>query len=317
MNLMLAPMVDLTHPAFRELVAYYGGCSLFFTEMVNVRYIAYNNPLKDPYLVPAKRDRPLVVQLVGREMEEFRIAISKLEGLDYISGYNLNLGCTKGKFQKFGWGASLLKEPDVVKEILKVMVEASSLPVSVKMRTPPEHDLDGLLLFLRIFEECGVDFVVLHPRSPEDGFRRKARWEEIAFAVKRSSLKIVANGDVFSPEDVKGLMDMGVHGVMVGRAALIRPWFFRNVCDPDFEPPVHEPIELVSKYITKYLPKNWWEKRFLSFCYWYFQNFSEALYLLRRLNRAKGFNGKVEEALKVVEGLRPRKYPVYPFLSPC
>ncbi len=320
---MLAPMADLTHPAFRELVASFGGCDLFFTEMININYLKSTNPLKDPYVVPAERDRPLVAQLVGGKPEDFELAVERLEATGFFSGYNFNLGCTKGKFQRYGWGASLLEKPELIRDILKAMRRATDKPLSVKMRIPKGRNKDRLLRLLEVFESLGVDFVVLHPRTPEEGFSRPARWEEITFAVEASSLKIVANGDVFSPEDAAKVIDStGAWGIMVGRAALIRPWILRDIGSYLEKGEVDKPpdaicvLEALAGYIKRFLPERWHIKRLKLFLRWFVQNYTNALWILRRL-KGRSLEELLEVSKRELKGLKMRGYPVNPFLFVC
>ncbi len=320
MKLALAPMVNLTHAAFRELVACFGGCDLFFTEMVNVRMLKATSPEKDPYLIPAKGDRPLIVQLVGRNPADFEYALEKLDKLDYISGYNLNLGCIKGRFQKYGWGASLLKEPSLVEEILAVL-KASTRSLSVKMRIPHGCDEDRLFKFMDIFEKYKLDFVVVHARTPEDGFKRPARWQFLKKIKGNTTLNIWGNGDVFSPYDALKMVDeTGVDGVVIGRAALIRPWIFRDTKTyvdeekiPD-NPDLVETIRLFSEYIKRYLPQKWWSKRFDSFLYWFLQNFDNALFYFKKIRGGDSVNEKVNKLISLLSCEKPRNYPIKPFL---
>ncbi|NPA15723.1 MAG: tRNA-dihydrouridine synthase family protein [Deferribacteres bacterium] len=322
-KLALAPMVNLTHAAFRELVAHFGGCRLFFTEMVNVRHLKSLPPSKDPYLFPAERDRPLVVQLVGREPSDFEFAVRRLEELGYTAGYNLNLGCTKGRFQRYGWGASLLEEPSLVDEILSAMSSSTEREISVKMRVPKGFPRGTFPELVEVFERWRVSFLVVHARSPEDGFKRPARWQLLKRIKEQTSLEVWGNGDVFSPEDTLRMVEeTGVDGVVIGRAALIRPWIFRDVeaClggkNPlPFEEAAGEAVELFPQYLMRFLPERWWSKRLDAFLYWFLQNFSGALFYFRKLLKCGDFNSKVLQVKELVEKAKDvRSYPVAPFL---
>ncbi len=322
MKLYLAPMADLTHAPFRELVRRYCPETICMTEMINIRYIKSTNPEDDPYLTPYNGEDSLIAQVIGKEEEDFRTVIPKIEKLSHISGINLNLGCTKGRFQKYGWGAALLTYPEKIENILKVIKGSTKLPVSVKMRVP--QNTDNFIRLLNIFDSLSINFVAVHPRHPEDGFRKKARWELIGLAVRESSIPIVGNGDIFSPEDAERMIEStGASGVMVGRAALIRPWIFRDIKDHidgrhiQDPPEPTEPVILMAEGIKRYLPENWWSKRMDSFLYWYLQNFSHALFYLRKTRKAKDIDHKTEIACKLIEKEHFRSYPVSPFLSLC
>ena len=321
MLLMLAPMVNITHAAFRELVHRYCSEVVLVSEMVNVRYLRGTSPDKDPYLLPYSGERDLWIQLVGRDVEDFEIAVDSMKLLNYTKGYNLNLGCVKGRFQRFKWGAHLLDDPDQIEQILSVL-DLSGKPLSVKMRYVEDRGL--LERLLAIFERYGLDFVVVHARTVDEGFRERAKWARIRDVVSRTDLRVVGNGDVFSPGDaVRMLEETGACGVMVGRAAAIRPWIFRDIMSafkgvPFEDPPDPvEPVLFMAEAVRRYLPGEWWEKRFMEFMRWYLQNFDFALYYLRQLNRADGFEAKVDVACKLLSGERMRPYPVRPFLFNC
>ena len=318
--LCLAPMVNLTHPAFRELVAFLGGCDLYFTEMVNVRILKSFSLEKDPYLRPGFRDRPLWVQLVGRDPRDFRDVALKLKNLDYIEGLNLNLGCLKGSFQRFKWGAHLLKEPQLVSEILKAL-SYSEKPLSVKMRIPSPK-IDPLLYGLfDVFEKNRISFVIIHARTPEDGFKRPARWSLLKDIAEFASFNIIANGDIFSPKDALTVLSFkGINRVMIGRAALIRPWIFRDIQSfiktkiIPFPPELPKLVNLMAQFLKELLPKSWWCARFDAFLFWFFQNFDNALFYIKKAKKLRLFEDKVKFALEVVSKEKLRPYPIKPFL---
>ncbi len=321
MKLALAPMVDITHPAFRELVAQLGGCDLFFTEMISIKALKSIPPERDPYLVPGDNDRPLVAQLAGSGSLEFGMAVERIEGLSWISGYNINLGCSKAHIVRCGWGSALVDQPHAVREIVRTIRGMTERPISVKLRSPSGHDMKRLMDLFEVFEKEGVDFVILHPRSPEDGFKRPARWEELKEVKKRFSVKVLGSGDVFSPQDaLRMLEETGVDGVVFARGAAIRPWIIRDtrkflesgvITEP---PSLTELVYQFSEFLKRYLPEKWWERRFDTFLRWFLQNFDHALYFLKEIKKIKGFEEKVERTVELIGGERPRSYPVVPFL---
>ncbi|WP_158508698.1 tRNA dihydrouridine synthase [Thermosulfidibacter takaii] len=312
-------MVDLTHAAFRELVAFYGSCDLFITEMVNVRYLKSIPPEKDPYLLIGEKDKPLWIQLVGKDLEDFREAIKKLNSLARFEGYNINFGCVKGKIQRFGWGARLLSDMSQIEKILDAVCETSKKPVSVKIRVPEKKaDFHKILELLNSYP---LAFVAIHARTPFDGFVKRAKWEWIKKAVELSKAPVIGNGDIFSPEDAaKRAESTGCKGVMIGRAALIRPWIFRDVKSYvtaktlTTPPSPEEPIELMGQFIKKYLPHNWWEKRLNGFLKWYLQNFTYGAFLLKKSLKLP-YEEKIKFLVNEVRELPLRKYPLTPYLN--
>ncbi len=319
--LALAPMAGLTHAAFRELVAEFSGCNLFFTEMLNVRAIVFQNPEKDPYLRRGRKDRPLVAQLVGREPHLFAKAVQKLEELFDFDGYDLNFGCARGAIQRYGWGVSLMKEPSLACEIVRAVCENTSKPVSAKIRSGWEHDRHQLLAFASRLVDCGVSFLTLHPRSAKEGFKRPARWEEIRWLAAELPLPVIGNGDVFGPADAQRLFEeTGCAGVMIGRAALLRPWIFRDIkayLAGDLLPPPpspEDPPQRLANLLREFLPQDLQEKRFSLWLFWYLQNFRFGLYYFREIQKAPGLEGKVAKLKELLESENFPPYPARPYL---
>ncbi len=314
-------MAGLTHAALRELVASYGGCGLFFTEMLNVRAIVFQNPEKDPYLIRGENDRPLLAQLVGREPDLFARALRRLEALFDFDGYDINLGCTRGAIQRYGWGAALLKEPRLCAEIVTAVKENTTRPVSVKLRSP-DHNKESLLRLVEKLMAAGISFLTLHPRSPQDGFRRPARWEEIKWLKEAfPELTVIGNGDVFSPQEAKRMLsENGCDGVMIGRAALLRPWIFRDITlylQGETLPPAPPGLEAPERFLRlleKFLPPELQEKRFELWLFWFLQNFPYGLHYFGRLKKQKGLAAKLALLKTLLAGEKIGPYPARPYL---
>ncbi len=314
-------MAGLTHAPFRELVAEFSGCDLFFTEMLNVRAIVFQNPRKDPYLRSGRKDRPLVAQLVGRDPELFAQAVERLEALFDFDGYDLNFGCARGAIQRYGWGVSLMKEPSLACEIVRAVRENTSKPISAKIRSGFEHQREKLLDFASRLTKSGLDLLTLHPRTAQEGFKRPARWEEIRWLVEELPIPVVGNGDVFGPQEAQRMLEeTGCAGVMIGRAALLRPWIFRDIKSfwtqgklPPPPPPDKAPQKMAS-FLKEFLPEELQEKRFDLWLFWYLQNFTFGLHYFREIQRLKGLEAKVAKLQEILarEGFRP--YPARPFL---
>ncbi len=311
----LAPMDGLTHVAFRRLVAHYGAPDFFYTEMVSVRAVVFQPPERDPYLWHTEVDRPLILQLAGREPELFQEAIRILDERFDFHGYDLNFGCTRGRARRQGWGATLLSEPDLARRIARAARRATRKPLSAKLRSAPEHDLKKLLSFAEGLLSEGVETLILHPRAPEEGFRRPPRWEEIRELKQVTGARIIGNGDVFSPEDAARMLSAtGCDGVMIGRAALLRPWIFRDVrafLKGESSPAPPHPLEattILAKNL-EFLPEEWREKRFSLWLFWYLQNFPFGLYYFGQVQKAQGISAKITLLEKL---LSREKIPPYP-----
>ncbi len=283
--LALAPMAELTHLAFRQLVAELGGCDLFYTEMVNSR-ITSTMPVKtDPYCWLAQDDRPCICQLVGNDPEKISRSIERLLELDF-AGFDINMGCSRTAIMKRGWGAALMENSVLAAELIKAAKSVTNLPVSAKMRSMPGHDSERLLEFCARLQDAGLDAVILHPRSPQDGFKRPAKWKEIRDLAANLRIPVWGNGDVSSSEDAFRMWkETGCAGIMIGRAAAIRPWIFWEIKHSKRWP--GDPLEVLNRMAVlteTLLPKEVAAKRFRLFCSWFLRNwpFYHHLYRLLR-----------------------------------
>lgn len=313
-------MAEYSHAPFRSLVASFGGCGWFFSEMLNSRIVATQPLDRDPYLIPGKGDRPLSAQIGGREPEKIALAIRRIE--DRFDAFDINMGCTRGQIQRYRWGIWLMKDPPLAQLIIKEARGATSKPLTIKIRSGFDgHDLRALIDFCWMAEAEGVDAVILHPRSGKDGFKRPPRHEELALVRDALRIPLIGNGDIGSPEEASRILAMGCDGVMIGRAALIRPWIFRDTAhllSGNPIPPPPDPLEVLERYyefLLELSPEDLRKERFLGFCYWFFQNWDFALYLWKKMPKKAGLRETFEEACRLVTEAGPmRPYPVRPFL---
>lgn len=312
-------MADFSHAPFRELIAGLGGCDLFFTEMLNSRILTSKKIEDDYYLVRARNDKPLFAQIAGREPEKIAQAIDCIK--DMFEGFNINMGCARGKIQRFGWGVSLMADMDLASSIVKEARKAVSSELTVKLRSGlSEHNISYLKNFCLMLQNEGVDSIILHPRTGTEKLSRRARWNEIKEIKETLSIPVIGNGDIFGPEDAKRMIqETGCDGIMIGRAALIRPWIFRDIkayLNEGNIPPPPDPLYVVDEFYRNllfYSPPELVEKRFLDFCFWFFQNWGFALHWYSRVKRA---DNKLEETKRILEK-RPsiRPYPITPFMT--
>lgn len=224
--LVLAPMMDLSGHAFRSLVRSYGGCGLYYSEMLNAGRVVHE---PDTALIfkGFGREKPLILQLVGREPEVLASAVRRLEVFQ-PAGFDLNLGCSRALIMKRGWGAALLKDLPAAQRAIRAMRRAAARCVTVKLRNAWPRPEEARAFF-RMLEDEGVDAVCVHPRGLEKRFARPARWEWIAETKAWVAMPVIGNGDVRTATDaVDMLRRTGCDAVMIGRAAAARPTIFRE-----------------------------------------------------------------------------------------
>jgi tRNA-dihydrouridine synthase B len=250
----LAPMAGVTDLPFRLVVRTFG-CGLAFTEMVSARGLLGGAGKTCRYLDSSPADKPLGVQLFGTDpttlAEAARIAADK--GADLL---DVNMGCPVKKVVKTGSGAALMREPGRVAAILTAMRKATDLPLTVKIRSGWRPRAINALEIGRIAEECGVDAVILHPRTADQGFGGLSDWSLIASLKERLGIPVIGSGDIRSPEDaVRMLSQTHCDGVMVGRGALGNPWIIGNILShlaggDICEPTLAQREEIIRRHLT-------------------------------------------------------------------
>jgi nifR3 family TIM-barrel protein len=230
--LMLSPMAGYTILPFRVCVRALGGLSIATTDLVNARSLIELNPKAIQMVASSSQDRPLGVQLFGANKEELRHAARFLEdlGVDLI---DINMGCPSPKVNKSGAGAALMQDEELTEELVGTVAESVRIPVTVKMRLGwDEASINAHEIAPRL-ERAGVAAVAVHGRTKAQAFTGKVNLEGIRAVVRSvKSIPVIGNGDVHSPEDARRMIhEIGCSGVMVGRAALGDPFFFRRTLD--------------------------------------------------------------------------------------
>ena len=227
--LILAPMSGLSHTALRQLIAEYGGCGLYYSEMLSARALPLETPDSSPWLRSTTRERPIIYQLLVSSADELPTAIEKIESCNG-DGLDLNMGCTTALITKRGGGISLMKDLKRAEVIVKTSRSATNLPLTAKIRLGWTLDWDTLKEFCLMLQDSGVDAISVHPRLKQDRFKRPARWEYIGRIKELIDIPVIGNGDVDSPEAARRMFERtGCDAVMIGRAAVRCPWLFRQI----------------------------------------------------------------------------------------
>ena len=228
--LLLAPMAGHSNYALRRLCRELGGCGLVCTELIS------SNIVKNSRVRALQRfdwrpsESPVAVQLFGVEPEI--VAEAARVVVDYGANIvDINMGCWVPKIAKKGGGAALLRDVRKATAVVDAVVNAVDVPVTVKVRSGFEDGVVTAVPFAKAAEDVGAKAVAVHARFAGQGHGGAADWDVIA-AVKdaTSQMPIIGNGDVHSGADALRMLEQtGCDGVMVGRAALGRPWLFRHI----------------------------------------------------------------------------------------
>lgn len=225
-KLGLAPMAGVTDTAFRRLCRDFGA-AYTVTEMVSAKALMYQDGKTRVLLGRMEGDAPMAVQLFGSEPETMADAVKKARDLSGCELIDLNMGCPTGKIVKNGEGCALMRDLPLAGRILDAVVRASDVPVTVKFRRGWDRGSLNAVELARIAEQAGVAAVCIHGRTRVQFYAGNADWDSIREVKQAVKIPVMANGDVFEPEDVPHILEYtGADMVMIGRGAMGNPWLF-------------------------------------------------------------------------------------------
>lgn len=227
-QLIVAPMAGGTDQPLRNLCIRYGA-AMAVSEMLSSNPDVWDTDKSRLRMTHAGEDGIRSVQIAGSDPELMAnaAAVNVQQGAQII---DINMGCPAKKVNKKLAGSALLQDPQQVEAILKAVVAAVDVPVTLKIRTgwAPEHR-NGVHI-AQIAENCGIASLAVHGRTRQCMYKGEAEYDTIKAIKKQISIPVVANGDILTPEKARFVLDYtGVDALMIGRGAQGRPWIFREI----------------------------------------------------------------------------------------
>lgn len=228
-KIVLAPMAGISNTAYRRIIKEMGA-GLIFAEMVSDKAIVYGNDKTFNLLKMSPMERPIAQQIFGSDVNSFVIAAKKIAQIMNPDIIDINMGCPVPKIAvKSQAGSALLKDPDKIYEIVKAVVNAVSIPVTVKIRSGWDDSSINAVIVAKKIEEAGGKAITIHPRTRKDGYSGSANWQIIKDVKNAVSIPVIGNGDVKSCYDAKRMLDeTGCDAVMIGRGVLGNPWLIKE-----------------------------------------------------------------------------------------
>jgi nifR3 family TIM-barrel protein len=231
---LLAPLAGYTNLSFRLAVRELGGLGLATTDLVNARALLLFSRKTMDLLQTCPEDRPVAVQLYGADPADMKNAAQWLESYG-VSSVDINMGCPVHKVTRGGGGSALLCDAGGAVKLVRTVVEAVKVPVTVKTRLGWDDADLSAPFFAREFEKAGVAAVTIHGRTREQGFGGRVNLDGIRAVVAAvERIPVIGNGDVRTLADAEHMLTYtGCAGIAIGRGALLNPWFFAQLARRD------------------------------------------------------------------------------------
>ena len=228
-RIVLAPMAGVCNSAFRKIIKEMG-VGLMYAEMVSDKALLYDSKKTKDMLYMEECERPIAQQIFGSDKSTF------VEAAKYVESYmrpdiiDINMGCPVPKVAlKAQAGAALLKDSDKIKEIVSAVVDAVSVPVTVKIRSGWDSDSINAVEVAKICEEAGASAITIHGRTRAQGYSGVVDYDIIKKVKESVSIPVIGNGDVVDIDSAKRMFATGVDAIMVGRGCLGNPWLIREL----------------------------------------------------------------------------------------
>jgi tRNA-dihydrouridine synthase len=310
--LFLAPMAGVTHSAFRRLLAEFGGYGALFTEMVSASAFLREDPARSPFTRRRDCEGAVFYQFRIAGGEDLPALFRRLEGLG-AAGVDLNLGCPAPEIQARASGCALFRDFARLRGVLEAIRRnyPGTLTVKVRLGDDPDRWREPFLERLRLFEDCGVHAVTVHPRFSFEKLKRRARWQEFPWIAARTRLPVIGNGDVCDPLDVAEHPDLfaPLAGLMLGRIVAVKPWIFREFAGL---PPVavdhREVWARLYRYTLEDLAPERAYGRLKEFGFYFAKNFFFGHQMYKGIQKAKSCEESEVAARSFLED-HPRLYP--------
>lgn len=231
-KVVLAPMAGISNTSFRKIIKRMGA-GLIYAEMVSDKAIVFDNEKTINMLLMSEEERPIAQQIFGSDLESFVEAAKIVEEKMHPDIIDINMGCPVPKVAiKNQAGSALLKNPEKIKEIVSAVVEAVSVPVTVKIRSGWDEDTINAVEVAKIIEEAGASAITIHGRTRSQGYSGHADWNIIKAVKEAVNIPVIGNGDVTSAfECQRMLQETNCDAVMIGRGVLGNPWLIKECVD--------------------------------------------------------------------------------------
>ncbi|MHA1797064.1 MAG: tRNA dihydrouridine synthase [Candidatus Helarchaeota archaeon] len=226
-KLVLAPMAKVSNRAFRLQCKKFGA-GLVYTEMVVIPQILHDSTYLENFFTAAEKDFPIAVQLIGNEKDKLKEAIDVLNSYRFFVDFNL--GCPSQKFKNQEKGGFLLKRPEKIQKIMRILINNSDNPISAKIRTGFDTSNENAKEIALLLEREGIQFLCIHGRTVKQKYRPGINIKLMREVKQLISIPMIGNGDIKDGLSAKKMLnETGCDAIMIGRAAIGNPHIFHEI----------------------------------------------------------------------------------------
>ncbi|WP_303864944.1 tRNA dihydrouridine synthase DusB [Alkalibaculum bacchi] len=251
---ILAPMAGVTDLPFR-LLCKEQGCSLMYTEMISAKGLYYGDKKTRSLMETLDEEKPIGIQIFGSDPKIMAKVVKEQINDMTFALVDINAGCPAPKIVKNGDGSALMKNPELLGEIVYAVAKESRIPVTVKIRSGWDDTHINAVEVARIIEDAGANAITVHGRTRAQFYSGKSNWDIIKRVKEQLQIPVIGNGDVKSYKNAISLLDSTkCDGIMIGRGSLGNPWIFSmlvNQCEKCPSP--QEKIQTAIKHMEMLL----------------------------------------------------------------
>ena len=255
-QVVLAPMAGISNTAYRQIIKEMGA-GLIFAEMVSDKALVYGSEKTFDLLKMSDMERPIAQQIFGSDVDSFVKAAKLVEDKMHPDIIDINMGCPVPKVAlRAQAGSALLKSPSKIYDIVKAVVDAVDVPVTVKIRSGWDSNHINAVEVAKVIEKAGASAICVHPRTRSQGYRGEADWSIIKAVKDNVNIPVIGNGDIKTPEDAKRMLDeTGCDAIMIGRGVLGNPWLIEQTVaylngDLVFQPNRLDRVDMCIKHLN-------------------------------------------------------------------